>query len=361
MLAHTTKPHGRPLDSVRQAVSSFCKPITQRTRNQADPSCVQAKDNVPSQPSKVTGILEIRLDEATAWVQPNVTMGTLVNETMKVGLIPTVVAYSKDTTVAEAFVIETFGSSSFRYGTFDCAVLSVKRACRDGQEVVVKVNSGDAGALQSLASITLLEIALVPAGRYVKMTYWPVRCVSGATLRMKPKGPDSLIVDRAAVDEFTDFLDIVMLESARGFVVTGQSVYTADHKRCPFGESVPFVEHVESILRDKLRYPGDIHVETVPLVDYLFRYHDSSGGGDSSLSQDPASLVQNLTLPVGDLPKYVEASYWQESLCPISITQAEPHSTFGRHGRGIQRSLSGDRWHIRALRLPGLAIGDDAT
>ena len=358
MLVHTTKHHGMPW--VRRAVTQFYKKIGQFSGNQAYPSFVQEDSNVSSESSEVNGVLQIRLDEATAWVQPNVTMGTLVEMTMKAGLIPTVIAYSKDTTVAEAFATETSGSSSFRYGTFDCAVLSVKGVCRDGQEVVIKLNDGDADASLSLASITLLEIALIPAGRYVEMTYWPVGCMSGATLRMAPKGPGSLIVDKAAVDEFTDFLDIVMLGPARGFVVTGQFMCTADHVCSPFEKSVPFAQHAESIFRDELKYPGATYVETVPLKDYLFRYHNDNAGGDSSTAQDLASPVQNVTLPAEDLRKYVEDSHWKKSTRPISITRAEPHSTFGRRRRGIHGSLDGDRWHIRALVLPDPDNGNDA-
>ncbi|OWY49399.1 hypothetical protein AALT_g11067 [Alternaria alternata] len=356
MLAHATKHHSGVRGPVRQAVTDLRRKIKQR----AD-SLAQQDHDISSESSRVNEVLEIRLDENIAWVQPNVTMGTLVEATMGVGLIPTVVPHSRDTTVAEAFVTETFGSSSFRYGTFDCAVLSVKRVCCDGREVVIKLNDGNAGAPQSLDSITLLEVALISAGEYVEMTYWPVRCVSGAALRMEPKGPGSLIVARAAVDEFTDFLDVVMLGPARGFVVTGRFMYTADHNRSRFAKSVPFVQHVESILYDKLKYPGDVYVETVPLVDYLFRYHGCSSGGDSSRPQDFSGLVQNVTVPAEDLQKYIEDSYWQKSTCPVSITQAEPHSTFGRHGQGIDGSVSGDRWHIRALRSPAPAVGDDAT
>ncbi|RYO45333.1 hypothetical protein AA0116_g13382 [Alternaria tenuissima] len=103
-------------------------------------------------------MLEITLDETTAWVQPNVTMGTLVKVTMDKGLIPAVVA----------------SSSSFQFATFDCAVLSLKLQ-RDGQEIMVQLHDSDAMDQRfDFDQIKLLNIALVPAGKHVETTYWPV-------------------------------------------------------------------------------------------------------------------------------------------------------------------------------------------
>ncbi|KAF2844542.1 hypothetical protein T440DRAFT_379225, partial [Plenodomus tracheiphilus IPT5] len=217
-------------------------------------------------------VFQIRLDESTAWVQPNVTMGALVQATMKERLIPAVVASSKNTTVVEAFTTETCSSSSFRYGTFDCAVLSFKGVRRDGQEIMVKLHDGDAvDQLLEDVLITLLEIALVPAGKYVEITYWPVDSLSNAWLRIMPKEPKSSSHYKSAVDDSTDFVDGIMFEWFLGVVVTGRITSAVDHIRSGLKDSDTFMQHAESI-GSKLQGTLDTHVETVPLTDYLFRY-----------------------------------------------------------------------------------------
>ncbi|KAJ6267320.1 hypothetical protein PSV08DRAFT_373788 [Bipolaris maydis] len=266
---HHRRSWGNVLRAARKIIS---------TRDHGSQCLAQEHNGGSSQPSEVDGLIQISLKEAIAWVQPNVTMDALVQSTMRVGLIPTVVASSKNTTVLEAFATETCGSSSFRYGTFSCAVLSVKVVVRDVQELTIKLNGdtidqhfGNYSVSHRLDSITLFEIALIPAGNYVEMTYWPVRDIWGATLRMMPKTRQSLIVDRPAVDEFTDLLDVLIFESTFGVVVTGRFMPTTDNLCSPFGQNTPFVQHAESIRSSKLQHSGESYVETVPLMDYIFR------------------------------------------------------------------------------------------
>lgn len=144
MLVRTAKHYGKPWEKLRRVAVPVIKKAAQATSNQAGSGFTREDHRIPSEPSEADGVLQIRLDEATAWVQPNVTMGALVQSTMKVGLIPTVVASSKDMTVAEAFATKACGLSSFRYGTFDCAVLSVKGISHDGQELMIRLNDNDA-------------------------------------------------------------------------------------------------------------------------------------------------------------------------------------------------------------------------
>ncbi|CAG5190259.1 uncharacterized protein ALTATR162_LOCUS12167 [Alternaria atra] len=189
-------------------------------------------------------------------------MGALVQATMKERLIPAVVASSKDTTVVEALTTETCSSSSFRYGTFDCAVLSFKGVRRDGQEIMVKLHDGDAvDQLLEDVLITLLEIALVPAGKYVEMTYWPVDSLSNAWLRIMPKEPKSSSHYKSAVDDSTDFVDGIMFEWFLGVVVTGRITSAVDHIRSGLKDGDTFVQHAESI-GSKLQGTLDTHVET---------------------------------------------------------------------------------------------------
>lgn len=366
MLCDTLEYDDKPWEKHRHTVATICKKMKQATRDQAGPSHTRKVPcSASSELSGLNQVVQIHLDESTASVEPNVTMGALVRRTMRQGLIPTVVASSKATTVADAFATETCGSSSFRFGTFDCAVLSLEGVRHDGQYVMVNLNDGDAvgrlsedaGAPHSLALITLLKIALIPACKYVEMTYWPVSLVSDAWIRITPKGPNSSSHDRSAMDDSTDFVDSIMFDWSLGVVVTGRITSAVDHIRNGLKESDTFVQHAESI-GSKLHGKLDTHVETVPLIDYLFRYdvgpvargkRRSGGRRDSFVTQDCTGAVQDVILSTQSEIRDAVSSHWCESTVPISMARVEPHSTFGRRRPGVRSTLDGVRWHVRAV------------
>lgn len=335
MPSHTINYYDRPREKQPQLVATIEKKIKQ------------------------TEFVQISLDEATAWVQPNVTMLALVQATMKERLIPSVVASSRDTTVLEAFVTETGSSSSFRYGTFDCAVLSLKCVRRDGQEIMVKLHDGDAvEKLLEDVLITLLEIALIPAGKYVEITYWPVDSLSTAYLRIMPKGHESWVNHISALYDSTDFMDSVMFDQSSGIVVVGKITSEVGCAHSRFEGSDTFMQHAESI-GTELRGTLNTKVETAPLIDYLFRYdvrpaaqskRRSGGRSDIFVTQDSAEAVQDVILPTQYLTLDVLGSHWWRSTLFISMAGVEPHSTFGRRRAGTRATLDDVRWHIRAVR-----------
>ncbi|KAH8621690.1 hypothetical protein IG631_23567 [Alternaria alternata] len=365
MLCDTLEYDEEPWKKHRHAVAAICKKMKQATRDQAGPSHARKVPcSASSELSGLNQVVQIRLDESTASVEPNVTMGALVRRTMMQRLIPTVIASSEATTVADAFATETCGSSSFRFGTFDCAVLSLEGVRHDGQNVMVKLSDGDAigplfedaGAPHSLALITLLEIALIPACKYVEMTYWPVSLVSDAWLRITPKEANSSSHDKSAVDDSTDFVDSIMFDWSLGVVVTGRITSAVDHIRSGLKDSDTFVQHAESI-GSKLQGTCDTHVETVLLIDYLFRYdvgpvahrkRHSDSCIDSLVTQDRTGGVQDVILFTHSEIRDVVRSHWCESTAPISMARVESHSTFGRRRLGVQSTLDGVRWHVQA-------------
>lgn len=289
-------------------------------------------------------MLEITLDETTAWVQPNVTMGTLVKVTMDKGLIPAVVARSRNTTVMEAFASETCSSSSFQFATFDCAVLSLKLQ-RDGQEIMVQLHDSDAMNQRfDFDQIKLLNIALVPAGKHVETTYWPVDVFTDVRTRMTPKNSQSSTFDRSAVDDSVDFVDGIMFHKRLGVVVTGR-ITDAGHPVCSrFDHSNKFVQHAKSIVSE-LEPPFDTHVETVPLIDYLFRYDVHPEAQDKR----PSSSVQDMVLPSECVNDVVGSHWWCTSTLPLSLARVEPHSSFGRRRLHARPTLSDVGWHVRAV------------
>ena len=231
---------------------------------------------------------------------------------------------------------------------------------------MVKLNDGDAvgplsedaGAPHGIALITLLEIALIPACKYVEMTYWPVSLVSDAWLRITPKGPNSPSHDKSAMDDSTDFVDSMMFDWSLGVVVTGRITSAVDDLRSGLEDSDTFVQHAESI-GSKLHGTLDTHVETVPLIDYLFRYDVGPVAGgkrrsgsrrDSFVTHNcTGAAVQDFILSTQSEIRDAVSSHWSESTGPISMARVEPHSTFCRRRPGVGSTLDGVRWHVRAV------------
>jgi hypothetical protein len=227
--------HQRAVAAIRETVASTSRHQTQNTYAQKAPY------NAPSDMLGLDKIVQIDLDTCTVWVEPNVTMETLAQATLSCGLIPAVVAASRSVTVADAFAATTTASSSFKFGTFDCTVLSLEAILSNGQYVMATTNdrdtsdllSGSAGAMHSLALTTLLEIALIPASAYVEVTYWPVFSVSGAMRKTQQLQRDPLILRASAVDSTTDFVESIMFDASSGIVVTSRFVLTEDYASIP--------------------------------------------------------------------------------------------------------------------------------
>jgi hypothetical protein len=359
----------KPWEKHRRAVATICKKIEHASRYWTD-HCLPQKAlyDAPSNLPALKRVVQIDLDTSTAWVEPNVTMSTLVRMTLAHGLIPTVVAASKTTTVVEAFVTTTCESSSFRFGTFDCAVLSLEAVRRNGQSVMARCNDCDTadllfestGALDRLALTTLLEIALIPASEYVEISYWPVASISGAILKMQPKGPNSLILDRSAVESSTDFIESIMFDRSSGVVISGRFTLTIERPRnSQLSESDSFVQHAQSIHKAS-PYTRGPSVETIPLMEYLFRHDDfraaqlrrkrhSSDRRDSLIAQDDGREVQDIALPSEAVQEHVHNSHWHQYTSLLSISPVESHSTFGRRSFGTGASFEHILWNIRVL------------
>jgi hypothetical protein len=369
MLLTAVKYDPKPWEKHQRAVAAICKRIEHSSRYWIDHCHPQkALYDAPSNLLALNKVVQIDLDTSTAWVEPNVTMDTIVRMTLAHGLIPTVVAASKTTTVADAFATPTCASSSFRFGTFDCAVLSLEAVRRNGQYVMAKFHDCEtpdrlfesAGALHRLALTTLLEIALIPASEYVEISYWPVSSISGAILRMQPKELNSLILDRSAVDSSTDFIESIMFNRSTGVVISGRFTLTIDSPRnSQLPESNNFVQHAQSIY-EVSPYTRGPSVETIPLMEYLFRYNDfraaqlgrkrhSGDRRDSLIDQDDASVAPDIALPSEAVQEHVHSSHWHQYTWPINISPIEPHSTFGRRSFSTGAAFEDILWNIRVL------------
>lgn len=215
--------------------------------------------------SKLRHVLTIDAKRHVAVVEPNVPMDQLIEETLRFGLLPPVIPEFPGITVGGAIQGGAGESSSFRWGFFSQAVNRVTYLLADGSLVATSPNEhadlfyGGAGACGTLGVITSVEVHLIPAKRFVQLTYLPVTGSKQAIQTMQHESRKE-----------HDFIDGIMFAVDEGIVITGKLSDEQSSKPQRFSRARDpwFYLHAEYI--SKKQKPV---TETVPLKDYLFRYN----------------------------------------------------------------------------------------
>ncbi|QQS19858.1 FAD-binding oxidoreductase [Candidatus Saccharibacteria bacterium] len=200
----------------------------------------------------------------TAIVEPNVPMDKLLAATLYLGLLPPVITEFPGITVGGGIQGGAGESSSFKRGFFSQNINWCEMILADG--TVIKSSSeensdlfyGSAGSMGTLGVITAVEIRLVPAKKYVQLTYIPVNSFESANQTMLEQSNQDI-----------DFLDGIMFGSDSGLIIIGQLTDGVYGKVQRFSRAHDqwFYLHAEVI-----NSQGKEYSETVPLTDYLFRY-----------------------------------------------------------------------------------------
>lgn len=218
--------------------------------------------------SALSNILDVNRQCKYAMVEPNVSMGQLVKETQRFGLIPPVVPAFPGLTVGGVFSGTVAGSSSFKYGFFDRAVTWIEVVLADGRITRASTTrspdllSGLAGTLGTLGIATLFQIRLVTAKPYVNITYIPVKSTQEALGTLEIYGQD----------RETDFVEGFVFgpdSSTFGVIAIGNMSATKEFRKRQFSRRC-----------DPWFYLHALQVgpctESVPMTDYLFRYDRGS-------------------------------------------------------------------------------------
>jgi Delta24-sterol reductase len=219
--------------------------------------------------SGLVHVLSIHAESKIAIVEPNVPMDALVRDALGHGLVPPVVPEFPGITVGGGYAGTAGESSSFKHGFLDATVRRVEAVLADGRVVEADAETnaelfhGTAGTLGTVAVLTLLHVRLIPAKKFVRLTFNPVDSFSAAVETMQ-----EAIIPEAA----NDFVDGILFSATSGAIITGRMTDDANgmppvrftRRRDPW-----YYLHVEKILA---RSPDKIVVEFVPLTDYLFRY-----------------------------------------------------------------------------------------
>lgn len=218
--------------------------------------------------SGLSNILRVDTKSMTALVEPNVAMDSLVETTLKHGLVPPVVMEFPGITVGGGFAGTAGESSSFKYGFFDRTINWIEMVLANGE--IVKASSserpdlffGAASSFGTLGVTTLLEVQLIEAKTFVEITYFPVSCISEAQKR----------IDEATRDISVEYIDGIMYGRDRGVLCVGRLTndVAPGKKIVGFTKSTDpwFYIHVDKLMRNQT----SPIVEIIPIVDYLFRY-----------------------------------------------------------------------------------------
>ncbi|TEY38114.1 hypothetical protein BOTCAL_0497g00040 [Botryotinia calthae] len=258
-------------------------------------------------------------------------MDRLIEATLKHGLIPPVVMEFPGITVGGGYAGSAGESSSFKYGYFDQTINSVEMILANGEVVTasrsqnVDLFKGAAGAMGTLGIATLIELQLIPAKRFVQLTYERKSSVKETIKGVKEEIGNST----------NDYVDGILFSKNFGVVMTGKLTddkpdttkeQSFSHARDPW-----FHLHIQERMNSE---PGKSCVDYIPLGEYLFRWDRDDFMHTRMLyralhgtSHSFEHIVQDLSLPYSTAEEFVdysaaELNIWPLWLCPLREMQA---------------------------------------
>lgn len=269
-------------------------------------------------------ILQINPANRTAIVEPNVTMGELVEAALRFDLSPLTVLEFPGYTIGGSFSNTASASSSFKHGFFDASVNWCEIVLGNGDVIHASPTEhsdlfyGAVGARGTLGVPTLFEIQLMQVAKYVEVTYIPT---TNATESIE-------MLSQCCTEPF-DYIDGIQLAATRGIVVLGRITHKKNYslRRFTRAQDPHFCQHAIKIAAAA---EGLGTTETVPIQDYLFRYDrgafwmSSKFGRTSRLALSPRAftgkkfqalrpggqasrfVIQDCTMPATTAAKLIE-------------------------------------------------------
>jgi len=197
-------------------------------------------------------------------VEPNVPMDDLLVATLKNGFLPQVVTEFPGITVGGGIQGGAGESSSFKYGFLSQTANWFEMILADGSLVKASPNEnsdlfyGSAGSCGTLGVITAAELRLIPAAKFVELTYLPVQSFKAA-----------ITVLHTESQKHWDYLDGIMFGPNHGVIVAGKLTNNVTGRVRRFSRAWDpwFYLHAQ-----KIDTAGQVVTEVVPVKDYLFRY-----------------------------------------------------------------------------------------
>lgn len=214
--------------------------------------------------SDLNEIISIDAKAKTAIVEPNVPMDQLIKATLKHGLVPPIVMEFPGITVGGAIQGNGGESSSFKWGAFNQTfnwyelITPAGRILKTSPKKHNDLHNAIPGSAGTLALLTAAEIKLIPAKKYVELNYLPVHSFLEAKKTLESSNTKDV-----------DFLDGIMFSKTNGVIVVGKFSDTKNNvKRFSRAHDQWYYLHVDNTLKNN----PEGWKETVPIIDYLFRY-----------------------------------------------------------------------------------------
>lgn len=222
--------------------------------------------------SGLTHVLSVDTVNKTVLVEPNVGMDALVAATLPHGLVPPIVMEFPGITTGGGFSGTSGESSSFRHGFFDQTVNNIEIVLGNGEVMRASRTDhadllrGAASAFGTMGVVTMLEIKLVEAKKFVKLVYH--RCRSVETAFDK--------VFDCIKDTTVQYLDAIVFKTDWVVVCEGKLIDAPEpdmHKQTFLKKRDPwFYLHAKRKTRKPKGSSDSPYTEAIPIVDYLFRY-----------------------------------------------------------------------------------------
>lgn len=243
--------------------------------------------------SRLNHVVKVDTEAQVALVEPNVPMDRLVEETLKYGLVPPVVMEFPGITVGGGYAGTAGESSSFKHGFFDRTLNKVEMVLANGEVVTASEKErpdlfhGAAGAVGTLGVVTMVEIRLHKATKFVETTYHPVASMEDAIEKLQ---------DFTSRPDEYDYVDGIMYSQTSGAIVTGRMTDTPSEDLSIQRFSDPRDPWFYLYVKDRISQNAGPTSDAIPLPEYLFRY--DRGGfwvGEAPFDYFPGVPFNNFT------------------------------------------------------------------
>ena len=201
---------GRPIALRKKTTNLF------RARDQGEVARIDV--------TEFTNVISVDAKNKTAEVEGMATYETILEETLRYGLMPAVVPQLKTITLGGAVTGVGIESSSFRYGFPHETLLSMEILTGDGKIIEAKPTGakkdlffGFPNSYGSLGYAIKLKIRLVPVKKYVKLTH--IRYTNSQKYFADLK---QVCENKSWQDKQVDFVDGIIYKRGEYYMILGQ-------------------------------------------------------------------------------------------------------------------------------------------
>ncbi len=202
-------------------------------------------------------VISIDKENLIAEVEGMTTFEKFVDETLKYGLMPTVVPQLKSITIGGAVTGLGIEASSFKYGLVHETILETEVLLSDGKIVVCTKNNehkdlffGFPNSYGTFGYALKLKVRLVPVKKYVKITH----------LKHSDTGKYFSDIKQFCDEKKMDFIDGVIFNEREMYITTGEFVDEA-----PYVSKYDFLEIYYKTIRAKKE-------DYLTIRDYIWRW-----------------------------------------------------------------------------------------